>query len=326
MRKIDSKEFKRRVEIVHGSRIRLLQEYTTCREKVRSECKICGHIWLANPRPLANGTGCPQCGKIKAASVPKWPKAAKEFSDKVKSIHGSKFSIITEYKNLTQPIKVLCNNCKNSFTTKPLNLLNKKHGGRKFCGRKNKGLKARKSDEFFKAQIKSLRPNIRILDSYTTCRQRIQVTCKKCHHTWKPQAGRLLRRGCPMCFSSKGETRIRELLENNDIDFTPQYTFEDLVGQRNAKLRFDFGITERGTLLYLIEYDGEQHFKPVKAWGGATRLKRQIELDNIKTEYCRVNNIKLIRIAVPVKDLTLEMFWPCPKPKKNLKRLPCCFW
>ena len=45
-----------------------------------------------------------------------------------------------------------------------------------------------------------------------------------------------------------------------------------------------------------IEFDGEQHFKSIKHFGGEKRLSIQKIKDNIKTEYCKNNNIKLLRI------------------------------
>jgi hypothetical protein len=53
----------------------------------------------------------------------------------------------------------------------------------------------------------------------------------------------------------------------------------------------------------LIEYDGEQHFKPVKFHksmtdGTAQQLFEQTQTyDNIKNQYANEHNIKLIRIS-----------------------------
>ena len=63
-------------------------------------------------------------------------------------------------------------------------------------------------------------------------------------------------------------------------------------------LPFDFYIPD---LNICIEYDGEQHFEPVDFGGkgkeyAEKRFKAQQKRDNIKTEYCKNNNIKLIRI------------------------------
>jgi hypothetical protein len=45
-----------------------------------------------------------------------------------------------------------------------------------------------------------------------------------------------------------------------------------------------------------IEYDGIQHFESVEYWGGQSALENQQLRDQIKTDFCFNNNIKLIRI------------------------------
>lgn len=73
-------------------------------------------------------------------------------------------------------------------------------------------------------------------------------------------------------------------------------TFEDCVNTKKGKycrpLKFDFYLPELNTL---IEYDGEQHFRPSKKFGGE-KFETTLENDKIKNEYCRKNNINLIRI------------------------------
>ncbi len=56
---------------------------------------------------------------------------------------------------------------------------------------------------------------------------------------------------------------------------------------------FDFYIED---LNLIIEYDGFQHFHPVKYWGGEDGLKENKERDLIKNKYCQDNNIKILRI------------------------------
>lgn len=45
-----------------------------------------------------------------------------------------------------------------------------------------------------------------------------------------------------------------------------------------------------------IEYDGEQHFKPKKRFGGENGYNLTIYRDSIKNEFCKKNKIKLMRI------------------------------
>ena len=68
----------------------------------------------------------------------------------------------------------------------------------------------------------------------------------------------------------------------------------DLLGNKFGKLRFDFFIEKHNLL---IEYDGQQHFKPIKQFGGEEYLKQLIIHDNIKNEYAMKNKINLLRIS-----------------------------
>lgn len=59
-------------------------------------------------------------------------------------------------------------------------------------------------------------------------------------------------------------------------------------------LPFDFYLTN---LNICIEYDGIQHFKPINIFGGLNGFILTKNNDEIKTSYCKENNIKLIRIS-----------------------------
>ena len=72
---------------------------------------------------------------------------------------------------------------------------------------------------------------------------------------------------------------------------------------------FDFAIFNNDQLLYLIEYDGVQHFDETQQWketGFITTRKN----DLLKNQYCFKNKIPLIRIPFDQQyspnDLKLE--------------------
>ena len=51
------------------------------------------------------------------------------------------------------------------------------------------------------------------------------------------------------------------ILNDNDINYIQEYTFEDLKNPKtNKKYRFDFAIFKNNKLAYLIEFDGRQHY------------------------------------------------------------------
>ena len=45
-----------------------------------------------------------------------------------------------------------------------------------------------------------------------------------------------------------------------------------------------------------IEFDGEQHFKPIEKFGGVENFEKTLKRDNTKNEWCKNNNKKLFRI------------------------------
>lgn len=111
--------------------------------------------------------------------------------------------------------------------------------------------------------------------------------------------------GCQQ--KSSGEIKIEQILKENNIKYKTQYKIKEFS---NYSL-FDFAIFEGETLIQLIEFDGEQHYKPVAHFGGEEQFKIQQERDQRKNLYCQKNNIKLIRIPYWDYDkITLDYLFP----------------
>lgn len=124
------------------------------------------------------------------------------------------------------------------------------------------------------------------------------------------KAGTELRSGkalqCPRCAGSRGEFKIKKILEENNISFLyNQPYFSDLL-YKNHTLRYDFIIMENNQPTRLVEYDGEQHFKPIPYFGGEERYQVQVTRDKIKNQYALDHNIPLVRIPYTVTDVTYE--------------------
>lgn len=109
---------------------------------------------------------------------------------------------------------------------------------------------------------------------------------------------------CGCIKTSIGESNIQQILDNNGISYIKEYSFSDL---KNKKvLRFDFAIMENEKVIRLIEFDGIQHFKPQEYFTHS--LEETQQNDRIKNEYCKLNNIPLVRIPYWKRDkITLEM-------------------
>lgn len=117
---------------------------------------------------------------------------------------------------------------------------------------------------------------------------KINIICTKHGEFTQRASAHLEGQGCVKCKTSKGELMIEKLLIDLKIDYITQKKFEGCLNKR--KLKFDFFIP---SLNICIEYNGEQHYRPIKYFGGEKSFKKQLIRDNIKKEYCENNNIKL---------------------------------
>lgn len=111
-------------------------------------------------------------------------------------------------------------------------------------------------------------------------------------------------RSCGCIKASIGEMNIKTILDNNNIPYMKEYSFSDLVNKK--VLRFDFAILENNKVIRLIEFDGIQHFKQQEYFTHS--LEETQYNDKIKNEYCKSNNIPLVRIPYWERDnITLDM-------------------
>lgn len=104
---------------------------------------------------------------------------------------------------------------------------------------------------------------------------------------------------------SIGEKRIADYLKQWNINFKKEFHFHDLKGLKNGYLRFDFAIKDaQDNLLFLIEFQGKQHFDGDWLFGEEQKIT-----DQIKFEYCKNNNIKLYYINYndPLKHKLVEI-------------------
>lgn len=104
------------------------------------------------------------------------------------------------------------------------------------------------------------------------------------HHTPK---------SCGCESRSKGAIVIEKILDENNIFYTKEKTFDTCrFPDTNNPARFDYYVDNS----YLIEYDGEQHFEEKDPNYFRDTLEKRQEHDNYKNNWCKENNIKLIRI------------------------------
>lgn len=128
--------------------------------------------------------------------------------------------------------------------------------------------------------------------------KRVEWECSSCEWRWWATVRdrtRARSSGCPQCAAqsseSKGEKAIAAVLDDHGVSYEREATFDGCQDQK--PLRFDFWIPQASLA---IEYDGQQHFRPVERFGGEGAFWAVQKRDAIKDAYCRDNGIELIRI------------------------------
>jgi hypothetical protein len=166
-----------------------------------------------------------------------------------------------------------------------------------------------RTKEDLQEELNDMDLNVTILE-YIDYSQPIKVKCNKCEYEWFSKGVNLTQgHSCPNCPSSNFEKECSNILEDLGFKFTRQEWFDDCRDKN--PLPFDFYLSDFNIL---IECDGEGHYKPIP-YGSMTEEEAKINLlkvqkhDNIKTIYCKNNNIPLIRIPYWERDNMEYFLW-----------------
>ena len=127
--------------------------------------------------------------------------------------------------------------------------------------------------------------------------------CPK-HGIFNTNAGNhIMGSGCPKCNESKGEIKVKHILEELKIPYIQQKTFDEL--KDIGLLKCDFYLPMHNSI---IEFNGRQHYEPVSTWGGIKNFKEIKRRDQLKRDFCEKNSINLLEIHFKEKQV-----------KKNIK-------
>jgi len=273
-------EFVREVYNMSGLEFEVVGKYRGNKTKLEVKHNECGKIYEVLPNNFLRGSGCPHCyGNAK--------KPHDLYEKEFYALHGDEYTLLSEYKNSYTKVKVKHNTCGSHYEV---------ISGAFLRGNKcpNCNLHKLKTQEEFEGEVFSLvGKEYSVIGEYRGTGEKIEFKHNKCKNYYSTRAVAFLKGSrCPHCYQSKGESKVRGILEKNNVYFESQYSFPDC--RDTLPLRFDFAILNRDdTLNMLIEYDGIQHFQP--QWG-EENFKKQQKHDKIKNDYCKKIGVKLLRI------------------------------
>ena len=123
--------------------------------------------------------------------------------------------------------------------------------------------------------------------------KKIKIICNECNNVWMATVGTISKgHWCPKCASSKGEKRVSEWLDKNNVEYKSQKEYHDLIGLGGGRLSYDFYLPEYNLL---IEYQGEFHDGTANQQT-ENEYMRQQEHDRRKRKYAKEHNIDLLEI------------------------------
>lgn len=262
--------------------LEVITPFTATKERIRVLCKKCNTESTPLAQNLINSMfKCRQCD---------FNNRKESFIQQL-SVINPNICVVGEYQNYKTKIECKCLIHDTIFSMTGSNLI-AGHGCPE-CAIDNRRKAFAKSHNDFVSELKKISPTINIKSQYVSSHKKIKCQCSICNYEWMTTPHSLLRGDrCPKCFSiSKGEETILKTLDELNIEYIYQKRFEDCKNQ--LPLAFDFYIPKHNMC---IEFQGQQHYEPIKYYGGENEFKIRQKRDSIKEIYCQQSNINLLCI------------------------------
>lgn len=282
MRKLTYQEVKEYIESFDY--VLLSEEYIDNRTPLKMMCPE-GHIVNISFGNFKRNRRCRYCQKQKVAKL--YRKSYEEVKEYIESFGYELLS--KEYINAHEYILVKPP-CGHETYEVTFAAFKHQHQRCPKCANEHRNDSKKATYDYVKEYIESFDYKL-LSEEYIDSRQNILVQCPH-KHEYEVNFGNFQQgRRCPKCNESKGEKEITNILEKYNIEYSSQYKFDECKLQRH--LPFDFYLPDYNCC---IEFDGEQHYKIIEYWGGIDGFISRVIRDTMKNEYCKKNNIKLIRI------------------------------
>jgi len=282
----------------------LSTEYKDCNSHLTFECQY-GHTWEASLNSVKNTKSwCPYCANNRKLTIDHAKKLA---------LQKGGLCLSTTYINAISKLLWRCN--KNHEWKARYNDIQSGY----WCPTCGGILPLNINDARETARLKG---GECLSNDYINCHLKLRWRCQM-GHEWNACLATIKNKNtwCPVCRQSKGEELISHYLDELGILYQRQKSWDEC--RYKKPLKFDFYIPEYNVL---IEFDGEQHFRPVDHFGGQHKFIETIDRDTIKLHWTYYNGKSLIRIAYvevgDIEDIIDEMFDNLTSGYKVMYRYP----
>lgn len=290
MRTLTTEQFINKAKNIHGNKYNYLKtNYIKSLIPVDIICPYHGSFWQ-KPNIHLSGCGCPDCAKRTSNT------SADEFIKKANLIHDGKYNYTNIiYKNRTTKIEIICPTHGSFFQT-PNNHLNGQ--GCPNCAKQKMGRRSVFENVIKKANEVHCHKYDYSKSKYVNGRTDIEIICPHHGSFWQKPEYHLVGNGCPKCKSSRLEMSVRHTLQKLNIDFKEQVKFDWLIYKKQQTIDFYIPSLKLG-----IECQGQQHFKPIKIFGGHTGFDMVIKRDQNKNQLCKEHGVQIMYINFSDKNI-----------------------
>ncbi|AJD93341.1 hypothetical protein JMA_40230 (plasmid) [Jeotgalibacillus malaysiensis] len=290
--KKNSASFKDEVEQLSNGEFTVVGEYSNAHTKVEIKHNRCKKVHGYIPTAFLSRKGyCVFCGEGK-----KNRKTTDSFANEVSTSTNNEYELLSAYITSREKVTIRHRTCGYEYEVTPHNF---SRGSR--CP-KCAGV-MRKTHVEFMNQFQTLKEEeYEVLSEYVNSYTPIRFKHFVCGSEFMISPGKFLNGGrCTNCRSSKGKRLVEKILIKMGVIYKKQVKLE---GCQNINfLPFDFGIFDDfGKPLFLIEYDGIQHYKEKDFFGGRSGYLTRVQNDRIKSNYAKDKGIPLLRIRYDEKD------------------------
>ena len=264
-----------------------LEEYIDDKTPIKFKCLDCDWEWIVDPSHLKSGRTCPNCKKLN-----KRKQAEQNFIERATKIHNNKYIYEKiQYVKQQQKITITCRK-HGDFEQTPAAHLRRQ--GCPLCAGNN-FLRDREYFINLAKQKHGTRYDYSLVD-YKNCKSQVIIKCNKCGNTFQQTPDKhLAGQGCPKC-RLKSQSILFDKLRN-------VFNEDEILWEASPKWldnqRFDIYFPKYNIA---VEYDGKQHFVPVKQFGGNIGLAYTQQQDRLKEAKCLQNNCTLFRIKYDYTD------------------------
>ena len=285
-----TEEWIKKAKSVHGDKYNYSKvEYVNSKTKVCIICPKHGEFWQY-PSYHLNGNGCRKCADEKLL------KTQEEFIKKCRETYGDKYDYSkVKYINSHTKVCIICPK-HGEFYVIPKNFIrNQKNEHTRACLECALEERTKTTEEFIK-EAKKIHGNKYDYSKieYNGKNHKVCVICPKHGEFWQYPYNHLRGNCCPHC-SAEINVYETKLFDSLNKDF-PELEFIHSYKNKKILNRLELDIFSEKYKL-AVEYQGDQHYRPLDIYGGESSFKKQKERDTLKKKICENNGILLLEFS-----------------------------